>query len=35
MELGEFSRVTIELSPVEAGTLVRITESQQATAAAS
>ena len=27
MELGESSRVTIELSPVEAGTLVRITES--------
>jgi uncharacterized protein YndB with AHSA1/START domain len=35
MELGEFSRVTIELSPAQAGTLVRITESQQATAAAS
>ena len=34
-KLGESSTVTIELSPVEAGTLVRITESQQATAAAS
>ena len=35
MELGESSRVTIELEAVETGTLVRITDSQQATAAAS
>ncbi|MEP6758473.1 MAG: SRPBCC domain-containing protein [Actinomycetota bacterium] len=35
LELGESSRVTIELEPVAGGTLVRITESMQATAAAS
>ena len=35
MELGESSRVTIQLESVDGGTLVRITESLPATAAAS